>query len=494
MKNSMCWLKKAIPLLCAVLLVVPGLASAAVRLRAWPTVAPLYGLNFGAFDKDPNVVSNTANVSGSLTKLKTLRGKVQWIRFFALDRGQQDVVLGAKSLGFKVAVGAWIGKDAVSSQKEVDALIALIKRGKVDLAVVGNEVLDTDNGVSAETLIGYIEQVKKAAKGRAPVTTAATPRVWAENPALVRAVDVVGLNVYPFWEKVSIDGALVSFSKTYAAIKAVSGGKQVVITETGWPSDGGGYGDALANSQNAQRYLDEVSAYTIEKSIPLFYFAAYDEPWKAAYEQAYGAHWGLYDAAGVRKLQLYPVLRHGVKGEPVQRLQTRLVELGYLAKSTASLDKTTLAALTAFQKACGIKKPVSYVSTLVQLKLYEADAPKAAQSARPTPTAPQAPGFSDLRYPQYGKSGYLTGEVVGVTGASYVVVYIQVEGSWWVKPYFDEFITYPDKNSLFSVDVETGGLDEYATAYDLYLLSEKPMGYDRSAVAAKAIAHLVITR
>ena len=494
MKNSMRWLRKTALLLCAMLILAPGLALAATRLPAWPTSVPLYGVNFGAFDKDPNIISNTVNVSASLARLKALRDKVKWVRFFALDRGQKDVVLGAKKLGFKVAAGAWISSDAAASQEEVDALIALIARGKVDLAVVGNEVLDTDNGVTAATLIGYIEQVKKAAKGRVPVTSAATPGVWTANPALLSAVDVVGLNVYPFWEKVSIDDALASFTATYSAIKAAAGSKQVVITETGWPSEGGTYGAAVCSVQNAQRYLDDVSAYTLEREIPLFYFEAYDEPWKAAYEQAFGAHWGIYNASGARVLLLYPTLRKGAKGEAVQRLQARLVELGYLAKSTSSLDKTALAALTAFQRACAIKKPVSYASTYVQLRLYAPDAPKAAPTLTPTPTAAATPGFADLRYPAYGASGYLKGKVTGMTGASYVVVYIQVEGSWWVKPYFDSFITYPDKNGYFSVDVDTGGLDEFATSYDLYLLSEKPTSYDRFAVAAKAIVHLVITR
>ena len=465
------------------------------KLPAWPSAEPLYGVNFSAFEKDPNNVENTVVASAALKRLAKLKGQVKWIRFFGLDRGQSDVVVGAKSMGFKVAAGAWIGRDAVSSQKEVDALIALIKRGKVDLAVVGNEVLDVDNGVTQAQLIAYIAQVKAAAKGRVPVTTAATPTVWKSSPALVKAVDVVGLNVYPFWEKVSIDGALQSFAASYSAVKSVAGGKQIVITETGWPSAGGSYGDAVCSAQNAQRYLDAVSAYTLERGIPLLWFSAYDEAWKTAYEQAFGAYWGLYDANGGRKLLLYPTLKQGAKGSAVQRLQTRLTELGYYAKPVNSvMDRATLDALKAFQRALGVKQPLGYATTLVQLKLHAKDAPQAALPT-PIPTAaPQTPAFADLRYPQYGASGYLTGRVAGVTGAAYIVVYIQVEGTWWVKPYFDGFITIPDKNGKFSVDVDTGGIDELATAYEIYLLREKPTSSDRSAVAAKAILTKTIMR
>lgn len=475
----------------AMLLATANTAQASAKLPNWTFNEPLYGVNFSPFEKDPNLLIHVVDVPSALKRLSWLKGKVKWIRFFGLDRNQSEVVAGAKRLGFKVAVGAWISSDQESSQKQIDELIKLIKAKKVDLAVVGNEVLDAANGVSQAELIAYIHEVKVAAKGHIAVTTAAGPAVWQSKPELVKAVDVIGLNVYPFWAKTSIDSALEDFTASYASVKSLAGGKQVIVTETGWPSAGGSNGNAVGSLANAQQYLNAVSVYTMEHSIPLFWFSAEDEPWKTKYEQQFGAHWGLYDTSGKQKLTLYSALKRGAKGSGVTRLQTRLAELGYYSKTiNGTLDSSTVAAIRSFQLAAGVKRADGAATTLLQLKLFAPGAKRAPAALAPVPTpaaSPEMLSIEDIRFPSYGKSGFLTGRVAGAADNIYIVVYIQVGGSWWVKPYWDTFVTTPGKNGTFSVDVDTGGLDYNATAYEIYLLDEKPSSSERNVIIAKAI-------
>ena len=41
----------------------------------------------------------------------------------------------------------------------------------------------------------------------------------------------------------------------YEAAKRVSNNKPVIITETGWPSEGDAVGDAVASQENAIKYF-----------------------------------------------------------------------------------------------------------------------------------------------------------------------------------------------------------------------------------------------
>lgn len=59
-----------------------------------------------------------------------------------------------------------------TDSQELSSLIGLAQSGYVDLAIVGTEALFRGN-ISAQSLAGYINQVKAAAPG-VPVTTADT--------------------------------------------------------------------------------------------------------------------------------------------------------------------------------------------------------------------------------------------------------------------------------------------------------------------------------
>lgn len=421
-----------------------SITYAAAKMPGWSGSKPLYGINFSPFKEDPNNIENVADVDYAQSQLEKLIGKVTWIRLFGMDRNQSKVIKIAKKLGFKVAAGAWIGNDVEASKKEVAELIKQIKAKQVDLAIVGNEVIENQISVSQAELIDYINQVKKAAKGSIPVTTAATSNIWIACPALAKAVDVIGLNVYPFWAETEIDSALQDFQATYSAVKKKAGGKQIVITETGWPTDGGQNGDAVASLNNAQQYMDEITDYAREEKIPLFCFEAFDEEWKSNYEGEFGAHWGIFDADGNAKLTLQPTVTPTPTPVP---------------KPTATPTPT----------------------------------PKPTATPTPAPI-PEPLGITDIEYPSYGESGYLSGRVTGIEGEVYVVTYLFVEGNWWEKPHDYYYAIAPASDGTFMIDVDTGGTDYNATAYELYLLTEKPQTSDKATVAYMAIYTIHIDR
>jgi len=79
------------------------------------------------------------------------------------------------------------------------------------------------------------------------------------------------------------------------------GGKKVIITETGWPSQGERLKGAEASSINAMKYFIDTQQWSYEKGIEIFYFASFDESWKRGDEGEAGAYWGLWDKLGKLK-------------------------------------------------------------------------------------------------------------------------------------------------------------------------------------------------
>ena len=81
----------------------------------------------------------------------------------------------------------------------------------------------------------------------------------------------------------------------YNQALSVSQGKKVIVTETGWPNQGGSEGGANASEANAMKYFINTQVWSANDNIDVFYFSSFDESWKVGAEGDVGAYWGLWD-------------------------------------------------------------------------------------------------------------------------------------------------------------------------------------------------------
>ncbi|MCA9406807.1 MAG: glycosyl hydrolase, partial [Candidatus Omnitrophica bacterium] len=170
----------------------------------------------------------------------------------------------------------------------------LAKEGYVDIAAVGNEVMYRKD-LTEEELLGYIARVKEALPG----TTVGYVDAYYEfsvRPNITAACDVILANCYPYWESCHIDYSLMHAKQMYYQALHAGQGKKVIITETGWPSQGTGLGDAQPSMENALRYFLNIQQWSAQDGIEVFYFSSFDEAWKVGAEGDVGAYWGLWDA------------------------------------------------------------------------------------------------------------------------------------------------------------------------------------------------------
>jgi GPH family glycoside/pentoside/hexuronide:cation symporter len=200
----------------------------------------------------------------------------------------------ARELGLKTMVGAWIGPDRERNEREIAALIDLARRGLVDTAVVGNEVL-LRGDLPEQELLALLARVKAALPEGVPLGCVDAYFQFLERPALVAACDVLLPNCYPFWEGAPIDLAAQYLRRMHGLVRAAGGDKPVIVTETGWPGEGEAVGSAVPSPVHAMRYFVDVQQWARSEGVKLFYFSSFDEPWKLGQEGEVGARWGLWD-------------------------------------------------------------------------------------------------------------------------------------------------------------------------------------------------------
>ena len=232
-------------------------------------------------------------------KLELLRPYADWIRVFSCTEGNEIIPRLAKEYGFKTLVGAWLGEELDKNELEINALVELANKGFVDVAAVGNEVMYREE-MEEEELIAYILRVKKQIP-KIPVGYVDAYYEFSNRPMITEACDVILANCYPYWEGCHIDYSLLYMKQMYYQAQQAAPGKRIIITETGWPSQGDALGAAEPGHENALKYFINAQNWSKKEGVEMFYFSAFDESWKVGAEGSVGAFWGLWDEREQRK-------------------------------------------------------------------------------------------------------------------------------------------------------------------------------------------------
>lgn len=226
-------------------------------------------------------------------RLEIIKPYTKWVRSFSCTEGNELIPPIAKELGMKTLVGAWLGDNPETNEKELNGLIKLSKMGYVDIAAVGNEVMYRGD-LSEEELLKYIFRAKSEIHN-IPVGYVDAYYEFTERPAITEACDIILANCYPFWEGCDQDYSLLYMKDMYYRALKAGNGKKVIITETGWPNKGTNLEGAYPSDENAMKYFISTQKWSKEDNIDIFYFSSFDESWKVGSEGDVGAYWGLWD-------------------------------------------------------------------------------------------------------------------------------------------------------------------------------------------------------
>jgi len=273
-----------------------------------------------------------------LEDLRILGRNWQLIRLYGADEFSIRVleVIEQENINIKVMLGAWLGREPhaiAENQVQIEEAIRLANAYK-DIVVainVGNEILVdwSFHSVPEEQVIKYVQLVQTAVS--VPVTVADNYAYWRDHgEKLIQVVDFVTIHTYPIWEKRNIDQGLSYTIENVEQVRAVlPAGKQLVIGEAGWATYtiGDQHVKQAGDEVKQERYYRELTEWCRQESIPLFWFEAFDEPWKGTGTEGY---WGLFTEDRKAKPvmhDLYPDLIGATPTSPAYK-DTDFADLG----------------------------------------------------------------------------------------------------------------------------------------------------------------------
>jgi exo-beta-1,3-glucanase (GH17 family) len=230
-----------------------------------------------------------------------LDGRWAAIRTYGADRHTEDVLRAIRldRLRLKVMLGVWLaaepGNESANAAQVANAVrLANEYRESVAAVSVGNEILVSwsNHKVPEDRVIGYVNAVKAAVS--VPVTVDDDFTYWRNGgAALAGAVDFVALHTYPIWGGADIDSGMAATVRHFESVRKALPGKTLVIGEAGWATltVGNPHAPGAGSEAKQKRYFDEISAWARSNGVNVFFFEAFDEPWKGTGTEG---HWGLF--------------------------------------------------------------------------------------------------------------------------------------------------------------------------------------------------------
>jgi exo-beta-1,3-glucanase (GH17 family) len=219
------------------------------------------------------------------------------VRTYSIENGLDQVPAAAAKVGLKVIQGIWLGSNRLKNLAQISTAIQLAKSypGTITSLVVGNEVLLRGEMTVAD-LVANIRSVK--AQIQIPVTYADVWEFWLKNREVYDAVDFVTIHILPYWEDFPIKAKFAAshVDSIRRRMAVAFPGKEILIGETGWPSQGRMREGALPSRTSQARVVSEILDTAKREGFRVNLIEAYDQPWKRQLEGTVGGYWGLFDA------------------------------------------------------------------------------------------------------------------------------------------------------------------------------------------------------
>lgn len=275
------------------------------------TITPiqLYGVNYNTRqgpDWDANRCKSEAQIREELALIAKFTTRLRVLS--CTDCLEGPVVLKlAKELGLKMWFGLWVSDDEAVFEGELTCLRQVIDQfDDTVLGVsVGSEAVYRGD-VNVDQIVSYLQAAKQvvADAGREtdlPVAICDVDDTYEGRPRMMRATDLVLANAFPFWEGVEVGDAvdyLVNEKLPGGWDLASDFGKDFVLGETGWASEGYNRYASEASPENLARYFRDFYC-TVDRQLhwKYFWFGAFDTVWRIQQEEeddTVEGHFGLF--------------------------------------------------------------------------------------------------------------------------------------------------------------------------------------------------------
>lgn len=194
-----------------------------------------------------------------------------------------------------------IARNIRYNQEQLEQVIELVNEYEEYVIAVsaGNEAVPewNENLVSPGRVLYFVQQLKQ--RTNVPVTYCDNVHYWHNKLIdVANVVDFISIHVYPAWMAKDVEESIALSQTDYINTVKRYSTKQVIITEAGWPtaSDGNVIPVEYANQMNQRRYITEMHKWSEQEEVIIFYFEAFDEPWKGSSNVVEPEkNWGFFD-------------------------------------------------------------------------------------------------------------------------------------------------------------------------------------------------------
>ncbi|GAO17241.1 hypothetical protein UVI_02057250 [Ustilaginoidea virens] len=257
------------------------------------------------------------NVTRDVAVLSQLTNK---IRLYGTDCNQTQMVIHAinnlkMTKDMKIWLGVWLDGNATTNARQLAQMWDIVDRYGADPfegVIVANEVLFRKE-MTVTQLGTILDDLRANFSGKGiklPVASSDLGNDWTAG--LAAKSDYIMANIHPFFAGVAPERAAawtLNFWEVNNKPFWKSDQSRNIISETGWPSDGGkdcggspvcdsSTPGAVASIDGMNRFMSDWVCQALANGTQYFWFEAFDEPWKIRYNEKnkeWEDKWGLMD-------------------------------------------------------------------------------------------------------------------------------------------------------------------------------------------------------
>ncbi|KAG6943010.1 hypothetical protein JG687_00018720 [Phytophthora cactorum] len=263
----------------------------APRFAGIALLAAQVSANGVCYDPDHTAVGGAMTAESVIEDLKVIKTRgFDSVRTYISKFGNTNLGLLIASANLTVALGVPYPQSDYVTQLE--AAVTAANAGGVEYIFVGNENLAGATSVPSE-LISIILKIKSLVSATVKVGTVQRNTEvinysgisgWSE---LVDACDVLGVNIHPYFTPGTTADSAIDVVKNQWAIMVKNFGDKLLVTETGWPSDGTLSG-SIGSIAGLQTFFDDYKSWSSSMD-ESYYFQMFDTPYKTnPFEKTYG--------------------------------------------------------------------------------------------------------------------------------------------------------------------------------------------------------------
>lgn len=200
------------------------------------------------------------------------------VRTYTTLHGMDMVPKIAEKYGLSVMLGVWISPDLMENMQDLDvALDVANKYASVTHVLIGNEAIYFDV-VAPKYIYLYLKYAHT--KTHKPLSTGEIASTWNDERKLAELSDFIAIHIFPYWNNIPLERSIPYLEGDYNFMTSLFPNKEVIVAETGWPSNGVDRGPSQANLLAQATYIRTITKYLEGRKIRYNIIEAFDQPWK----------------------------------------------------------------------------------------------------------------------------------------------------------------------------------------------------------------------